>query len=84
MAAGSASDRARARQARHSRQPCRLCLLRRGEEFGIILCLIIMAIFAFIVLRGLRTALKEHDDFTRYAVAGLVSSSASSRSSTWA
>ncbi|WP_395450824.1 putative lipid II flippase FtsW [Aminobacter sp. UC22_36] len=43
-----------------------------GEEFGIILCLIIMAIFAFIVLRGLRTALKEHDDFTRYAVAGLV------------
>ncbi|MBT1156237.1 putative lipid II flippase FtsW [Aminobacter anthyllidis] len=43
-----------------------------GEEFGIILCLAIMAIFAFIVLRGLRTALKEHDDFTRYAVAGLV------------
>lgn len=43
-----------------------------GEEFGIILCLIIMTIFAFIVLRGLRTALREHDDFTRYAVAGLV------------
>lgn len=43
-----------------------------GEEFGIILCLIIMAIFAFIVLRGLRTALREQDDFTRYAVAGLV------------
>ncbi|HEV7417942.1 putative lipid II flippase FtsW [Tianweitania sediminis] len=43
-----------------------------GEEFGIILCLIIMAIFAFIVLRGLSTALKEHDDFTRYAVTGLV------------
>jgi hypothetical protein len=31
-----------------------------------------MSIFAFIVLRGLNTALKEHDDFTRYAVAGLV------------
>lgn len=43
-----------------------------GEEFGIILCFIILAIFAFIVLRGLNTALKEHDDFTRYAVAGLV------------
>ncbi|CAI2933979.1 putative lipid II flippase FtsW [Aminobacter sp. P9b] len=43
-----------------------------GEEFGIVLLLIIMSIFAFIVLRGLRTALKEHDDFTRYAVAGLV------------
>ncbi|MBA3447154.1 MAG: putative lipid II flippase FtsW [Pseudaminobacter sp.] len=43
-----------------------------GEEFGIVLCFIILAIFAFIVLRGLNTALKEHDDFTRYAVAGLV------------
>ncbi len=43
-----------------------------GEEFGIVLCLLIMAIFAFIVLRGLMTALKEEDDFTRFAVAGLV------------
>jgi cell division protein FtsW len=43
-----------------------------GEEFGIMLCFIIMGIFAFIVLRGLNTALKEHDDFTRYAVGGLV------------
>jgi cell division protein FtsW len=43
-----------------------------GEEFGIALCLLIMAIFAFIVLRGLMTALKEEDDFTRFAVAGLV------------
>ena len=37
-----------------------------GEEFGIVLCLLIMLIFAFIVLRGLMTALKEEDDFTRY------------------
>ncbi len=43
-----------------------------GEEFGIVLCLIIMAIFAFIVLRGLLTALRERNNFTRYAVAGLV------------
>lgn len=43
-----------------------------GEEFGIILCFIILGLFAFIVLRGLNTALKEHDDFTRYAVSGLV------------
>jgi len=43
-----------------------------GEEFGILLCMIIMLIFAFIVLRGLSTALEEQDDFTRYAVAGLV------------
>jgi len=43
-----------------------------GEEFGIVLCLLIMVLFAFIVLRGLNTALKQQDDFTRYAVAGLV------------
>ncbi|MBU0581786.1 MAG: putative lipid II flippase FtsW [Alphaproteobacteria bacterium] len=43
-----------------------------GEEFGILLCMAIMLIFAFIVLRGLNTALKEQDDFTRFAVAGLV------------
>ncbi len=43
-----------------------------GEEFGILLCIAIMLIFAFIVLRGLNAALKEQDDFTRFAVAGLV------------
>ncbi|MEO5756440.1 MAG: putative lipid II flippase FtsW [Mesorhizobium sp.] len=43
-----------------------------GEEFGLIMCFFIMSIFAFIVLRGLNSALKEQDDFTRYAVGGLV------------
>ena len=43
-----------------------------GEEFGIVLCLLIMLIFAFIVMRGLMIALRENDDFTRYSVAGLV------------
>lgn len=43
-----------------------------GEEFGLIFCMAIMVIFAFVVLRGLNIALKEHDDFTRYAIAGLV------------
>ena len=43
-----------------------------GEEFGIVLCLLLVALFAFIVLRGLTIALKEHDDFTRFSVAGLV------------
>jgi len=43
-----------------------------GEEFGIVMCFLIMFLFAFIVMRGLRFALREHDDFTRYAVAGLV------------
>jgi cell division protein FtsW len=43
-----------------------------GEEFGIVMLMLIMLIFAFIVLRGLLAALKEEDDFTRFAVAGLV------------
>ncbi len=43
-----------------------------AEEFGIILCMGIMLIFAFVVMRGLKVAMKEHDAFTRYAVAGLV------------
>ncbi|WP_367718572.1 putative lipid II flippase FtsW [Nitratireductor sp. GISD-1A_MAKvit] len=43
-----------------------------GEEFGIILCLILLGLFAFVVLRGLSKARREDDDFTRYAVSGLV------------
>jgi cell division protein FtsW len=43
-----------------------------GEEFGIVLCLLILGLFAFIVLRGLRIALKEQDGFNRFAIAGLV------------
>lgn len=43
-----------------------------GEEYGIILCLVIAGLFAFAVLRGLNVALKEQDDFTRFSVAGLV------------
>jgi len=43
-----------------------------AEEFGIIFCMIIVAVFAFVVLRGLNHAFKERNDFTRFAVAGLV------------
>jgi len=43
-----------------------------AEEFGIVLCFVVVALFAFIVLKGLRFALKEEDDFTRFAVSGLV------------
>ncbi len=43
-----------------------------GEEFGIVLCFVIMFLFAFIVLRGLSIALRQQDEFTRYGVAGLV------------
>lgn len=43
-----------------------------AEEFGLVLCLIILSIFAFVVLRGLAIALREKDDFSRYAVSGMV------------
>ncbi|WP_028032807.1 putative lipid II flippase FtsW [Chelativorans sp. J32] len=43
-----------------------------GEEFGLIMCLLILALFAFVVLRGLSIARKQEDDFTRYALSGLV------------
>lgn len=43
-----------------------------AEEFGIVFCMVIVAVFAFVVLRGLNHAFKERDDFTRFAVAGLV------------
>ena len=43
-----------------------------GEEFGIILCALIAAIFGFIVLRGLLLSLREQDPFRRFAVSGLV------------
>ncbi len=43
-----------------------------GEEFGMILCAIILAIFAFIVLRGLLRLLQEHDPFVVLACTGLV------------
>ena len=43
-----------------------------AEEFGILFCMVLVAIFAFIVLRGLSHAFKERNDFARFAVAGLV------------
>lgn len=43
-----------------------------AEEFGILFCMALVAIFAFIVLRGLSHAFRERDDFNRFAVAGLV------------
>jgi cell division protein FtsW len=43
-----------------------------AEEYGIVLCLLIMLIFAFIVVRGLTIALRERDEFTRLAVSGIV------------
>lgn len=42
-----------------------------AEEFGIILCLILLALFAFIILRSLNRAVKEQDPFSRFAATGL-------------
>ena len=43
-----------------------------GEEFGVIVCLCIVALFCFIVLRGLTSAMRNEDSFCRFASAGLV------------
>jgi cell division protein FtsW len=43
-----------------------------AEEYGLIACLILVALFAFIVLRGLSKASQEPDGFIRHAVAGLI------------
>ena len=42
-----------------------------AEEFGIVLCLVLVTLFAFIVLRGLRHAMGNEDPFRRFAAAGL-------------
>lgn len=42
-----------------------------AEEFGIVFCMVLVALFAFVVLRGLTRAGRLQDDFTRLAVAGL-------------
>jgi cell division protein FtsW len=42
-----------------------------AEEFGLILCLIVVALYAFIVLRGFARALQETDLFSLLAVSGL-------------
>ena len=43
-----------------------------GEEFGIIVCLALLAVFAFIVLRGLIQAQRSEDNFCRFASTGLL------------
>ncbi len=42
-----------------------------AEEFGVALCLVLVALFAFIVVRALLRALRNDDPFTRFAAAGL-------------
>jgi len=42
-----------------------------AEEFGIVLCLILVALFAFIVIRALSKAMRNEDPFSRFAASGL-------------
>ncbi len=42
-----------------------------AEEFGIILCLALLALFAFIVIRALSRAYATEDMFARFAASGL-------------
>jgi cell division protein FtsW len=45
-----------------------------GEEFGMLICLLVLSLFAFIVVRGLLRVLAEYDEFVILASAGLVTS----------
>jgi cell division protein FtsW len=42
-----------------------------GEEFGIALCLMLLFLFAFVVIRALLHAMRNEDPFARFAAAGL-------------
>jgi cell division protein FtsW len=43
-----------------------------GEEFGVVACMLLVSIFAFIVLRGLILSSRHEDPFCRFAAAGLL------------
>ena len=43
-----------------------------GEEFGIFACMLLVAVFAFIVFRGLSLASRNADPFCRFAAVGLI------------
>lgn len=43
-----------------------------GEEFGVVICILLAGLFAFIVLRGLFSAARNEDPFCAFATAGLV------------
>ena len=42
-----------------------------GEEFGVVVCLGLVALFAYIVMRGLKLARRTDDTFARLAITGL-------------
>ncbi len=42
-----------------------------AEEFGIVLCLVLVGLFSFIVIRALTHAMRNEDPFARFAASGL-------------
>lgn len=42
-----------------------------GEEYGIIVCILLVMIFGFIVVRSLSIAMKEREPFNRFAICGI-------------
>ena len=42
-----------------------------AEEFGIVLCLVLVSLFCFIVIRALMHAMRDEEPFARFAAAGL-------------
>jgi cell division protein FtsW len=42
-----------------------------AEEFGVVLCLMLLFLFAFVVIRSLRHAMQTEDPFARFAASGL-------------
>jgi len=43
-----------------------------AEEFGVLFCMALVGLYIFIVMRGLAHSFRDRNDFTRFAVAGLV------------
>ncbi len=43
-----------------------------AEEFGLVLCLVLLCLFAFVVIRGFARAMRANDQFTQLASCGLV------------
>ncbi|MDH6269187.1 cell division protein FtsW [Rhizobium sp. SG_E_25_P2] len=43
-----------------------------AEEFGVVFCIALVSLYMFVVMRGLSHARGDRNDFTRFAVAGLV------------
>jgi cell division protein FtsW len=42
-----------------------------AEEFGVVLCIVLVALFTFIVVRALSRAMRNEDSFSRFAATGL-------------